>query len=57
MKTVWPKKHKNATCQSIWGSDPYPVSPDLGPHARFVIPQCRKLILGKKVDIILAVSN
>jgi ankyrin repeat protein len=44
MKILWAEKHPKTTCKSFWGTDPYFVSPDLAPHARFITPQCERLI-------------
>ncbi len=44
MKILWTERHHKTTCKSFWGTDPYFVSPDLAPHARFVTPQCERLI-------------
>jgi len=55
MKILWPTEHGNTTCKSIWGTDPYFVSPDLAPHARFVTPQCGRLIQGKTINLGLRV--
>lgn len=44
MKILWTERHPKTTCKSFWGTDPYYVSPDLAPHARFVTPQCERLI-------------
>jgi ankyrin repeat protein len=44
IKILWAKRHPNTACKSFWGTDPYFVSPDLAPHARFVTPQCERLI-------------
>jgi hypothetical protein len=44
LKALWKQTHGNAPCKSFWGVDPYFVSPDLAPHARFVTPQCERLI-------------
>lgn len=57
MKILWPGEYENTTCKSIWGSDPYFVSPDLAPHARFVTPQCGKLVQGKSTILNLFVAN
>lgn len=47
IKMLWTEKHPKVACKSFWGTDPYFVSPDLAPHARFVTPQCERLIPGK----------
>ena len=44
MKILWAERHPKTACKSFWGTDPYFVSPDLAPHARFVTPQCERLI-------------
>jgi hypothetical protein len=44
MKRLWAERHPKIACKSFWGTDPYFVSPDLAPHARFVTPQCERLI-------------
>jgi len=44
MKILWAERHPKTACKSFWGTDPYYVSPDLAPHARFVTPQCERLI-------------
>jgi ankyrin repeat protein len=44
VKNLWSETHSGTTCKSFWGTDPYYVSPDLAPHARFVTPQCDRLI-------------
>lgn len=44
MKILWAERHPKIACKSFWGTDPYFVSPDLAPHARFVTPQCERLI-------------
>ncbi|KAE9378683.1 hypothetical protein N431DRAFT_325760 [Stipitochalara longipes BDJ] len=32
--------------KSLWGTDPFYTSPDLSPHARFIAPQCGRLVRG-----------
>ena len=32
--------------KSLWGNDPFYSSADLSPHARFITPQCGRLIKG-----------
>jgi hypothetical protein len=49
MKMLWAEK-RTIACKSFWGTDPYFVSPDLAPHARFVTPQCGTLIPGKDLQ-------
>jgi ankyrin repeat protein len=44
MKILWAERHPRTACKSFWGTDPYYVSPDLAPHARFITPQCERLI-------------
>jgi hypothetical protein len=34
--------------KSLWGTDPFYDSPDLSPHARFITPQCGRLIQGER---------